>query len=207
MGVDLQRYGLDAVSRGYNTYGEAQQYNAARRRGQIMKGIVLPVSLAGGAAAAPSIGSIWGGASAAASSAPAATTGGTVAGQGFSIGRLLGSKGAQLVTGLGTTLLANRAAGKAQREANALSERTTNAQMALAREQYDRENANYSADRADAERRWAAEEAFRAKQYAADEEERLHTRQLADEREARLAPRRELSRQALMRVGQILGWH
>lgn len=126
--------------------------------------------------------------------------------QGFSIGRLLGSKGAELGAGLFTSIMGNRSASRAQRDANALTERTNAAQMALAERQFNTEQANFAADRADAIRRWEAEEAFRAKQFAAEEEERLEQRRLRDEREARLAPRREMSRQALLRVGQILGW-
>jgi len=180
----------------------------------------------GVAMAAPAIGSLlgFGGAPAAASaptfglgaantgawatSLPALSAGGsTVApSAGFSIGKLFGSKGAELAAGVGTTLLGQRSANKSQREANALTERTTNAQLALAERDAARELEARTLDRSDNQRRWEAEEAFRAKQFAASEEERLHARKLADELEARRAPRREMSRQALQQVGRLLGW-
>ena len=118
-------------------------------------------------------------------------------------------------TGMGM-LLAGLAAGGAQaygahRQGQAstrASAATTTANAEALR--FEREQAAADQRRFDAEQtakreQWAADEAFRQNQYRASEEDRLFQRMLLEQQEARRAPFREASRQALGRVGDILG--
>ena len=69
---------------------------------------------------------------------------------------------------------ATRAAADAQREGSASSERMLTAQMQADREAREQ-------DRADAERRWNAEQEFARKQWDAQEEERMYQRKIYEE--------------------------
>ena len=101
----------------------------------------------------------------------------------------------------GATVHGARKQAQASREALRSEERST-----AAAEQLERENA------AEDRRRWEIEEAQRAEEFAATEEERLFRRrldeyniELAAAREARQAPYRAARRAAMGRLGDVLG--
>ena len=105
---------------------------------------------------------------------------------------------AALATGaatVGTGVMANRAQGKATKRADMYQRDADRASMEEARLQ-----------RIEDQRRWEAEQANRQREMAAADEERLFNRRLIEEREARQAPYRQASQQALQTLGGILGF-
>jgi len=196
--------------------------NAAKRDGGITKWLPrLAWGVIGGATGAGALGAMGGGA-AATSAAPAAApsfglgatntgawTAGvgaapgvvsaaaapTVAGGGMTFGNLL--KAAQVGVPAVTGLIGMRSQNKALDRQSALEQQNLSEQMTMAREQeaYRRQEAERVA--AEEARRWQAEEAFRAKQWEAQERDRV-------ELEARRAPRREASQRALLRLQDLL---
>lgn len=105
---------------------------------------------------------------------------------------------------LGAGLFGNIFGQRSQNRANDQAAR-------MQQEQFAQQQALLERQQIEDQRRWEAEEAFRAKQLASQEEERLYNRTLSekqqrllDEAEARKAPRRALSQQALMRISELL---
>lgn len=103
--------------------------------------------------------------------------------------------------GAGATAYGARSAGKSARRAQDIQTRTDDQTL-----QFERER------EVEARRQWEAQQAFQAQQFAAQEDERRWQRQqqeyqqrLIEEREARQAPYRAASQQALGRLGDILG--
>lgn len=165
----------------------------------IVAGAVLTAgaagAFAGGAAAAGGAGgAAAGGATAAGVGTGAAVAGGATA-AGVGAGAAAGAAGAagagmgaawvpsvvQGIAGVGSAYMgaraqsqATRAAADAQREGSASSERMLTAQMQADREAREQ-------DRADAERRWNAEQEFARKQWDAQEEERMYQRKIYEE--------------------------
>ena len=88
---------------------------------------------------------------------------------------------------------------QSQREQEGLA-----AQLAFAREQEAARRAEAERAAAEDARRWAVEEENRKRQMAADEEERAFARRLAEEREARRAPRRRASADALVSLQDLI---
>lgn len=88
------------------------------------------------------------------------------------------------------------ASGVAARSASRASRAATQAQTTStgAALQFERER------EAEAQRQFDAEEAFRESQFAAQEEQRLYERRLQEEREARAAPYRQASQDALQQL-------
>lgn len=130
----------------------------------------------------------------------------------FTLGSLLGSKGMELGVGVGTSLLAQRSQNKANRYTTDRNAELTREQMRLENERLVRAEAAEAADRADAERRWQAEQAFQKSTFDATEEERAYNRSISDrqlrlddEREQRRAPYRAASERAMRTLGSILG--
>ena len=96
----------------------------------------------------------------------------------------------QGVSGVASSYMGARAQGKAaesaasvSRDASAASERTLMAQMEYERQQRE-------IDRADAERRWTAEQEMARQQWAASEDERLWKRKIFEEDRANAAANR-----------------
>jgi len=167
-----------------------------------------------GIAALPAIGAAFAGGSGfasvpgavGASSAPLGTgtvTGGS--GMGFSLGKLLGSRGFDTVANGVTSLLGMRAQNNANRYATDANSALMARQIAMAEAQIKAEHDANEADRADATRRFDAEQAFKAKEFDASEEERAYNRKLLEDREARRAVFRPYSESALRSLGAILG--
>jgi hypothetical protein len=217
----LARYGPAAVSRGYNTYQESMDQQRRQFRSDFWKKAVLPVAaMATGGAATAALG---GGAAAPAASAgwtmpgvtaptfgAAATTAATVpsvasvAGAGGLMSRIpwgsVASQGANTLFGI----YANRQMSSANRDALAYQERANAEAMAFEREQMAESRRQFDQQQAAAERAHAADERFRGEQFASTEEERLYRRRLEDEREARRAPYRQASLEALGRLPGVL---
>jgi hypothetical protein len=146
------------------------------------------------AAAAPAL---FGGAAATTGGAAAATTAG--AGKALTLGSILNHP----LTSLGVNTVGSVLSARSQNKANQY-QADKNAeglaqQIALERERIENEKAEIAATRAEDQRRWNAEEAYRAKQAADAEEERQYM--LA--RRRAYDPMRE---RALRTVGSILGF-
>lgn len=206
----LARYGQAAVDRGFNTYEETQAYNKKSRRGQILKGIVAPTALAFGG---PMVYSALAGAGAGAAGAsvPGVVAGGSAplgvgsvaaTGGGMTFGNLL--KLGELGTGLVTNVIGQRQQNRALDRDAGLRSQEFAQQLEMAR-----------ADQEQARRQWEAEQAQRAQEYALaiadrdrrvrlEDEDRTRKYRMEDERQARLAPRRAIQQQALMRFGDLL---
>lgn len=120
----------------------------------------------------------------------------------FTMGGLL--KLGQLAVPAVTGLLGMRSQSKGLNRQHQIEQANYAQQISMARENeaYRRSEAERVA--AEEAKRWSADEMFRSKQYAADEEERTYNRRLLDEREARRAPRRAASQQALYRLQDLL---
>lgn len=134
----------------------------------------------------------------------ASGTGGGSA-MGFSLGRLLGSRGFEALANGATSLLGMRSQNNANRYATDVNARLTAEQLAMERERLAREQAAADADRADAKARWDAEQAMAARQFAASEDERAYNRQLLEAREARRAMYDPYRQNAMRSLGAILG--
>lgn len=154
-----------------------------------------------GATAAPLVfgasGAAAGAAGASGGAAPAAVTAGR-----FTLPSILkmAEIGIPAVTGLIGMRSQNRALDRqSQLEQQALAE-----QMAYAREQEAIRRQEAERMFAEDQRRWEAEERNRARELSATEEERAYQRRLLDEREARRAPYRRASQDALFRLQDIL---
>lgn len=162
----------------------------------------IPFAVAGGAALA-------GGGGAAA--LPAAATEGiefsaapTATGGGMTLGRILGSRGFELGSNAITSLLGMRSQNRANRYATDANARLSADQIQLERDRIKRQEDVDAADRADAERRWLAEQAQRKQDYDALQEERTYRRTL-DDRNVRLDDEREARRAGLRRsLGALL---
>lgn len=91
----------------------------------------------------------------------------------------------------------NRLAMQAQERANQQAMQLEQEQMAESRRQFDQQQALMR-------QQWDATQKFEADKWAASEEERMYDRRLRDEREARMAPRRAASAQALAGLPGII---
>lgn len=100
----------------------------------------------------------------------------------------------ELGVGTGSTFMGNRSQGRA-------NDRASRYQAEADQRAYELEVARD----AEARRRWEAEQEQRAREVAAQEEERQYRRRLEEEREARQAPYRQASQQALTRLGDLIG--
>ena len=98
---------------------------------------------------------------------------------------------------------ANKAQG-ANREALAAQMAAQTQAEILAREQLAEEKRQFELTRSEQAAQWAADQKFKADQFAASEEERLYDRRLRDEKEARLGPYREASAAALGRLPGVI---
>jgi len=152
----------------------------------------IPASVVGGAVAAPYVaGALAGGGGAGASAsamgtaaagsgaaagAAGAAGAGTVAASGLPWGHIISG-----VAGVTTSAMGNRAQSNAAREAAGVTERTTNAQLAWARENAAAEAAREEArERAERER-WDAQQLWQQRQWDAEQEERAWARRIEEE--------------------------
>ena len=102
-----------------------------------------------------------------------------------------------LITGAiagGAQVYGAKKAGQSAKRASQVTARADDAAMEEAR-----------LEREEAKRQFDAQEAQRAKEFAASEEERVYTRRLQEEKEARQAPYRQASAAALGNLGKMLG--
>ena len=94
----------------------------------------------------------------------------------------------------GASVYGSKKAGDSAKRASQVTARADDAAMEEAR-----------LEREEAKRQFDAQEAQRAKEFAASEEERVYTRRLQEEKEARQAPYRQASAAALGNLGKMLG--
>jgi outer membrane lipoprotein SlyB len=142
-----------------------------------------------GAAALPAAGAAGGGAGA----APAS---------GSSFGNLLGL--GQLAAGLYGNIAGRNAQTKAAEAAAAEQARQFEIQLGLAKEAERVRQKEQARHDAEALAQWQAQQKLAEDQWKAQEEERLYRRRLQDEAEARKAPRRAASAQALLRLQDLI---
>lgn len=141
----------------------------------------------------------------AASAAPSITAP-TVAGAGGStLGSILNSDALGLGVGAVTSWLGNRSQNRSTRYVADLNAKNTTETLALERERLEREMANANLDRADALKMQEAINELKRRELDATEEDRAYNRSLVEAREARSAPRREMSARAMRSLGAILG--
>lgn len=158
-------------------------------------GALSAAGVFGGAAGASSSSAIGTGAVAptAAASAGAAVPGATGAG-GMTLGSFFSSPWLGPAINAGTNLYGMHAQGSAAKRSAEMQARADAEMLAYQRERDTQ-----------MERQWQAQQEFEARKFAASEEERLHSRGLADAREARQAPYREASVAALGRLRDMIG--
>lgn len=186
---------------------EISAENQRRRDGGITKW--LPklaygvIGAATGGAAAPLFGG--GAAAGSAASSAAASVPATVpaaAGGAMNFGNLL--KLGQLAVPAVTGLFGMRSQNRALDRQSQMEQGNLNQQMEMARENEMYRRSEAARVAAEEAKRWQAEEAFRARQLAADEEDRAYNRRLLEEREARRAPKRAAGQQAMLRLQDLL---
>lgn len=148
---------------------------------------------------------VFGGASAAGAGGAAGTGAAGGAGATSALGRLFSSPGLNLGVNAGLTVAGmiggNRAAGQARRDQMAQYREG----LALQRQQLEAEARNADLDREDARALNAAVNELRRRELDAAEEQRAFDRGLLEQREARLAPYRRASEQALARLNAMWG--
>lgn len=222
--MDVSRYGAAAQGRGYNTYREAQAYNARHRRAGILRGVVAPVAALTGIAAAPAIFGGLGASGAASSTGAAASTGysspgiygGLFGGGGggaltsaaarapFSLGAMLNSDAMGLGVNFLTSWMGNRSASRSNERAIAAQMAANAEATALQRAAMDESRRQFDLSQADARAANEAANEFRRRELAASEEERAYARRLMEEREARLMPYRQRANRWAMTLEQML---
>lgn len=214
--------------------GDHQQYLAQRRsawdaavkekqsgawRRKALRTVAGGAALFGGGAALSSLlapaasaglaggGAVAGPVASGAGASVAGTTGG-----GMTLGRIFGSRGFEAGANALTSLLGMRSQNRANRYATDANSRIMADQTRLEQERIRRQEEADAADRADIERRWVAEQAQKAQEYAALQEEREYNRSISDrqlrlddEREARRAVYRPYGVRAMRSLGSILG--
>jgi hypothetical protein len=206
----LAPYGQAAIDRGYDTAEEfARVQDARNRRDFWMKAVLPTVGFAAGGAALGAVGGSG------AASVPGAVGsniaplgGGTVTGgggMGFSLGKLLGSRGFETGANALTSLFGLRSQNKANKYATDVNARLMSDQVRMEQERIARQEAAEAADRADIERRWMAEQAQSKQEFDALQEQRAYDRRILDEREGRRAMYRPYSEAAMRSLGRILG--
>lgn len=217
--VTREKFGQAAVDRGYNTADEYGEWRKRDLRADTWKNVGRAAAIIGGpiaasyaipAAASGSV-SIPGGASISTAFPAAGGSGG--GGMGFSLGKLLGSRGFEAIANGATSLLGLRSQNKTNKYATDANARLMADQTRLEQERLARTDAADTADRADAERRWQAEQDQAKQEYAAAQEQREYQRMISDrqlaldnEREARRSTYRSTYGDPAMRsLGSILG--
>lgn len=101
-------------------------------------------------------------------------------------------------------IYANKKQQQGNREALAYQQAKDAEAMAYEREQMAEQKRQFDMQQAAAKAQWDAQQKFQQDQFAASEEERLYNRRLQDEKEARRAPYRAASLDALNRLPDIL---
>lgn len=127
---------------------------------------------------------------------------------GGSVPGWIGSTQAANLAGKGVDTLfgiySNRQQSKANREALAYQQSQNARAEAWDREQELQRRTEFMAQQAELKRQWEATQKFESDKWAATEEDRVHRRQLEDEREVRRAPFRAASAAALERLPGIM---
>lgn len=195
-------------------YGRRLASDAASQRADFWKKTILPIAAfatggaalgaAGGGAAAGGAATVNGlpmapYAGAAAMHAPAAISAGA-----STASRIpwlaVGSKAADTLFGI----YANKKQQQGNREALAYQQAKDAEAMQYEREQMAEQRRQFDLQQQAAKAQWDAQQKFQQEQFAASEEERLYNRRLQDEKEARRAPYRAASLDALNRLPSIL---
>lgn len=97
----------------------------------------------------------------------------------------------------GATVYGSRSAGKANRRASDITARSNQDALAYQRDQDAIRRSDYDREQTERRRQWDIDEAFRQREYAAREEERLA-------KDARAVPYRQASQAALARMGDLI---
>lgn len=184
---------------GQNAHIDNRDQGFAALAPKLALGAVGSIATAG---LAPLIFGAGGAASAAPAAASSTAAGGS--GMGFSLGKLLGSRGFEAAANGLTSLFGMRAQNKANRYATDANARLQADQIAMERDRIRRQDEVDALDRADATKRWEAEQAMRAQEYAAAQEERAYARSLSEDREARRAAYRPMQDAAMRSLGSLL---
>lgn len=202
----MAKYGINQ-----NTpYGQAMQERDAWSRRMMYQNAIRGAAIVGGPMAAayaiPAMaggGAVAGGAGAASAGTAAGT--GTAAGGSVAAGSSIpwmavGSKGVDTLFGV----YANRQQMKGNREALAYQRQADERAMQIEADERAEMKRQFDIQQAQLQRQWEAQQKFEADKFAASEEERLYSRRLQDEKEARRAPYRAASAAALDRIGGII---
>lgn len=180
----------------------------------IIGGAAAPALFGGGAAAsAPSFGlgaantGAWA-SGVGAAPAVAGVAGSTLpaAASGMTMGKILSSPALGLGVNSAMSIIGQRAANNATRYQTDRNAEAVAKQIALEEQRLASETSERQAQRVEDQRRWEAEEAYKAKVLAASEEERLYARAMADKRQARVDAYDPIRQRALRSVGSILGF-
>ncbi len=192
----------------YADYAQAQK--DASRKKFITTAAIASAALAGGAAlpaafggAASAVPASVGTASAAPVSMGSPAAIGAAGASRFSLSNLLDL--GKLASGLWGTISGNKANANAQAATLAEQKREFDEQQRLLAENEATRKAEALRVSDEQARQWEAGQQFQGQQWRSQEEQRLHDRALLDAAEARKAPRRAVSQQALMSLSQFLG--
>jgi uncharacterized protein YhaN len=101
-------------------------------------------------------------------------------------------------------IYASHKQSSANRDALAAQERSDMRAQQIEADNRAEQKRQFDLQQAQLKAQWDAQQKFEADRFAASEEERLHTRQLSDEREARRAPYRAASAAALERLPGLI---
>lgn len=148
---------------------------------------------------APSFGAVPAVAGVGGSTLPAAASG-------MTMGKILSSPLAGLGVNSAMSLLGMRSANKANKYQVDRNSEAVAKQIALEEQRLASEASERQAQRIEDQRRWEAEEAYKAKMLAASEDERLYNRSILEKRQARVDAYDPIRQRALRSLGSILGF-
>ena len=170
-------------------------------------------AMVGGPLAASALPALFGGGAASGAASTAASTVPAVAGStlpaaasGMTIGKILSNPLTTLGVNSLTSILGARSANKANRYQVDRNAEAVAKQIALEEQRLAAEAEERQAQRIEDQRRWEAEEAYKAKVLAASEDDRMYNRGIEDRRQARISAYDPIRQRALRSVGSILGF-
>ena len=168
----------------------------------------LATAAVGGLAGAAAMPALFGGGTAATVAGVPSVAGSTVpaAASGMTIGKILSNPLTSLGVNTITSLLGARSANKANKYAVDRNAEGLARQIAMEEQRIAADAEERRLQRIEDQRRWEAEEAYKAKVLAASEDDRLLNRSILEKRQARIDAYDPLRQRAMRSVGAILGF-
>lgn len=207
----LEKYGPAAVARGYNTSGEYAAVRKQEGRSDFLKRVILPVAAFATGGAALAAGGLGGAGAATSAIGPGATTA-AKAGLAARLGSIFSNPGFEVGTNAALALFGQHQQNKANTQARKDALATQAKQIELEQQRLAQEAQNANLDREDARALNAAIQDLEKKKFAIAQEQAefersnvLYDRGKYEQEQARLAPYRQISEQALRRLSSMWG--